>query len=151
MSLYDSLTGIQNRNAFEEIIVNLSDSRYVGLFNIHGFMNYNKLLGFDRGNLILKDLANALVNVDPDNIQVFRYYSDKFLFVFSTSNTLDTMKLVDNIYSMLISTNFQGITLSAYTGICDMGNFSLLSDQTEIISALEVASSMAKNISKLRL
>ncbi len=144
MALYDELTGIPNRSAFERDLDSISKPVYVGLFNIYGFMNYNKLLGFDRGDLILKDLANTLVYLNSENVSVYRYYSDKFLMIFPTDKHSFVVEMIENIYKKLESTTFHGITLQAYTGfsICD----EMVKTQTtsEILTALEIASSIAK-------
>lgn len=144
MALYDELTGIPNRSAFERDLDSINKPVYVGLFNIYGFMNYNKLLGFDRGDMILKDLAKTLVYLNSENVSVYRYYSDKFLMIFPTDKHSFVVDMIENIYKKLESTTFHGITLQAYTGFSICEEAVKTQSTSEILTALEIASSIAK-------
>ncbi len=144
MALYDELTGIPNRTAFERDLACYSQPTYVGLFNVHGFMNYNKLFGFDRGDKILEELAETLVYINSENASVYRYYSDKFLIIFPLDSKKHVVKTLKRIYTTLESTSFHGITLQAYTGIALYDRTEIQPGTSAVLTALEIASSIAK-------
>lgn len=147
MALRDDITGIPNRLAFEQRLSEQRSPVYLGLLNIHGFMNFNNLLGFDRGNLILRDISKALDSAGSDKFSVFRHYADKFLILFNSDNLPDTLQLIQTITDLISNSNFQGVHLNAYFGINYFSNENApftRSTCSDVIGALEIASSMAK-------
>lgn len=146
----DDVVGIPNRYAFEEALSGKSAPCYVGLLNIRDFMNYNKLLGFDRGNQILKELAKKLRTIDADNTDVFRYYSDKFMIIFKTDHFMEATRSALKIQSCIESMKFQGVAIRTYMGLYYLNSEELKTSEnccTNLYGALETASSMARSSS----
>ncbi len=76
---HDSLTDLPNRNAAKQ----LHGRRAVGsvaLIDIDGFRFINEVYGYDRGDVVIKTLADRLRSL-PD-IRCARYGSDEFLVMF---------------------------------------------------------------------
>lgn len=144
----DDVIGIPNRIAFERDILMREESCYVGLLNIHDFMGYNKLLGFDRGNEILIELAGLLNKECSEKIALYRYYSDKFLIIFNSSNNEEVTDIFKNIQSTIEDGSFSGLKIRVYMGLYFLSSKEILSTQNcciNLYGELETAALMAKS------
>jgi diguanylate cyclase (GGDEF)-like protein len=85
----DDLTGLANRRALEHLASNprqLRDHYRVLLGDLAGFKKVNDQLGHSVGDILLRDVARALIReVRPsDAARVFRYGGDEFVIVLAT-------------------------------------------------------------------
>ena len=143
----DDVIGIPNRIAFERDILMREESCYIGLLNIHDFMGYNKLLGFDRGNEILIELAEILNKECSERISLYRYYSDKFLIIFNSSNNEEVTDIFKNIQSTIEDGSFSGLKIRVYLGIYFLSKQEILATENcciNLYGELETAALMAK-------
>ncbi|MCF7924003.1 MAG: diguanylate cyclase [Candidatus Izimaplasma sp.] len=85
LSNFDSMTGLNNRNYIENILDKTIETKNVGVFSldINGLKINNDYLGHERGDFLLKTLANKLKNVfrDIPNKEIARIGGDEFLVI----------------------------------------------------------------------
>jgi diguanylate cyclase (GGDEF)-like protein len=109
-SKYDTLTGLMNRNSFNEILRNNQSSVFI-LLNIDNFKDLNDFYGFDVGDVILYKIANRLklfvTEFFPTDTKIFRLGGDDFgILVGTKSNTIAFNSLVLNFLNKISETNF---------------------------------------------
>ena len=86
----DYLTGVYNRR----IMNNIKDYSVVVICDIDDFKNINDTYGHDIGDLVLKVVANILINIVMHDGVVCRYGGDEFFVMFKTcSKGLATRKI----------------------------------------------------------
>ena len=93
LSLFDSLTGVYNRNYFEQEMARMESSRYnpVGLIicDVDGLKLYNDSLGHDAGDKLLKSIAAIIKDCFRHNDVVARVGGDEFAILMpETESTL---------------------------------------------------------------
>lgn len=147
LAFTDDVTGIPNRIALEKDLLSSKDSIYLCMFNIVNFMGYNALLGFYRGNELLREIASLVSSVLPPDVFLYRYYSDKFILRFSNHSAAKTLQILLSVREVFQKNSFQGISLDAYFGLyllepLELGKEDSILDST--IHALELSSSFAK-------
>ncbi len=102
----DTLTGLLNRRAFDEIIdkyVKQYESKKADfvmiLADIDKFKQINDRYGHDIGDLVLKDVGNRISKVIENNSVAFRYGGDEFIILhqFKRSSEIDSIRHELNI------------------------------------------------------
>lgn len=85
---YDKLTGLYNRNHFQQILRQFNDHKplkanhyAVCVINLDRFKSINESFGQDVGDQLLKDLAARLSNLSDPIRQVARLASDEFALI----------------------------------------------------------------------
>ncbi len=85
LSNFDSMTGLNNRNYIEHILENIKDTKDIAVFSldINGLKINNDYLGHERGDYLLKTLADNLKKVfgDISNKEIARIGGDEFLVI----------------------------------------------------------------------
>ena len=78
---HDLLTGLFNRNAAEDFLTDLTESRNgtVAIINVKKFKMLNDTIGYKHGDSILIELANRLVSYNSEKTLVARLVGDEFL------------------------------------------------------------------------
>lgn len=109
-SKYDTLTGLMNRNSFNEIIKKNEKAVFI-LLNIDNFKDLNDFYGFDVGDVILYKVANRLklfvTEFFPKETKIFRLGGDDFgILVNTQSKTIAFNSLVLNFLNKISETNF---------------------------------------------
>jgi len=91
-AIHDPLTGLYNRNYFDQIIQKVTEKASSGkhsvgivMIDIDRFKLVNDRLGHQRGDDILKMVANALRTVLRKEDAIFRYGGDEFLAILHQS------------------------------------------------------------------
>lgn len=143
--LVDSLTGLMNRNAFnDELEITLDTSRYenktasIILIDIDNMKNINDALGIKEGDNIIKLVSKTLQHFQRDNIKIFRYGDDEFIVLVSSLNSIDGVATIaDSIYDA-----FQTNQINASAGIA------IFPDDTELKDELMSFSDMALHYAK---
>lgn len=86
---HDSLTGLPNREFFDERINAIlpgaresGEKIVVGILNLVRFRSINQAYGFNRGDEALRQVARRLETVAYGNDMVARFHGDEFLFFF---------------------------------------------------------------------
>lgn len=84
LAITDPLTGLYNRNKFNEVIEEERD-KIIVLVNIDNFDNINMSYGYYNGDMILKKFAEFFQRNRPDNAVAFRLGHDEFVYIFYSS------------------------------------------------------------------
>jgi len=83
MLYYDILTGLKNRNCYEQELKNyLNDKEARGsviCINIQKFKVFNEIFGHDFGDKVLKEFAVILNTYLPQSLGIYRIEADHFL------------------------------------------------------------------------
>lgn len=78
----DPVTGVYNRNYFEEQLCSMSNVAAVTMLDIEDFHRINERYGFQMGNRVLRAVADALLSCVRQSDIVIRYREDEFMLVF---------------------------------------------------------------------
>ncbi len=79
----DTLSEVYNQNYLDVVLANNNHNaeyKYMEIFLINGFSNYNKKYGWENGNILLKEFANTLNEKLQDNL-IFRIFGDDFIVI----------------------------------------------------------------------
>ncbi len=81
---YDFLTGVRNRNAYDQKREKLNNSRTYGLviFDINGLKTINDQLGHKQGDKLISEAAGVLVDTFWGYGKIYRIGGDEFALVF---------------------------------------------------------------------
>lgn len=93
----DLLTGLYNRNLFQDIIQSyIRDSKSYGLImlDINGLKYINDHFGHEEGDRIIREAADAIRDSVRDSDLVFRFGGDEFLIL--TSYQESVLKMIKN-------------------------------------------------------
>ena len=109
-SKYDTLTGLMNRNSFNDIIKKNEKAVFI-LLNIDNFKDLNDFYGFDVGDVILYKVANRLklfvTEFFPKETKIFRLGGDDFgILVNTQSKAIAFNSLILNFLNKISETNF---------------------------------------------
>lgn len=98
---YDVLTGLSNRyrmnSIFEQLLKvehNSTTEFSIGILDIDNFKKVNDTYGHNVGDLILKNVADVLHDVEKDNIYACRWGGEEFLLLVTGNNSLETAKIL---------------------------------------------------------
>lgn len=106
---YDSLTGLANRNLFQDRLQQAfyrsernHESISVFFLDVDGFKDINDTLGHDIGDLLLQQVAERLLNVLRRNDTVARFGGDEFVILLGVNDDNNTTsyvasKIIDTI------------------------------------------------------
>lgn len=105
---HDDVTGIYNRRYFLEQaskIYNTCKDKYdILVTNFEGFRVVNEMLGVDGGNIILKQVGNALTAIDNKiGIIYGRMEGDKFAILIKSAKLPDGLKLIKESIDKIIN------------------------------------------------
>lgn len=124
LSLFDSLTGLYNRNYFEQEMSRLESGRHnpVGILicDVDGLKLYNDSLGHEAGDRLLKDIGAVISNCFRDSDVVARVGGDEFAVLLPASDR----KKVESISRRLraavehYNAEHQSLPVSISVGYC---------------------------------
>jgi len=123
----DSLTDLYNQSYLDVVLVrNSFDKRYSTLymFKLRNFSEYNKKMGWKKGDEILKNIASILKTCS-DEPELFRVFGDDFVLLDNENcNTLQIRKTIDSI-------------LEVYGVRCEFKSFNLLENNITNVNDIE--------------
>ena len=106
----DPLTGLLNRRAMENALKREfnREKRYkrmlsVVFIDLDDFKSVNDIYGHDRGDELLKYVANQLFNISRDTDVVARFAGDEFIFILPEASAASTKTLMNRLKSYFIS------------------------------------------------
>jgi|GEM_PF-2387062 len=109
VSLYDSLTGLSNHRALQDILhqelaTGMAQSLPVSviMLDIDYFRRFNEEYGHDIGDLVLKLVANATTRYLREGDYATRYGGEEFLLVFPGADSSYTGKIAEQIRQCII-------------------------------------------------
>jgi len=123
---HDQLTGLFNREKFNEIFLKeiKRDKRYdnalsVIIFDMDNFKSINKEFGRDKGDEVLRDIAQIIINNVREHDIVVRWAGEKFLILLPQTEVKGANKVAEKIRENIIEHKFFDIdkTLTASFGI----------------------------------
>lgn len=128
MAMYDSLTGLANRNLLlEELEQTLSavhqspskatDQTALLLVDCDRFAAINDTLGHSLGDQLLAEIANRIVGVVPHNSLVSRLGGDEFAVLAQSSNIHALVKTLQKAFAVPISLDGYEVTINPSIGI----------------------------------
>ncbi len=104
LSNYDNMTGLHNRNYIENYLQSLKkeDNYSVVSLDLNGLKANNDYLGHERGDYLLKELANNIkaVMVDYKNKEMARIGGDEFIVVLIDEDEKTLNKIKDDIIKL---------------------------------------------------
>ncbi|GGA71296.1 EAL domain-containing protein [Ornithinibacillus halotolerans] len=125
-SYHDQLTGLRNRWYLNEEINNWLEKhsenhRMAVLFmDINRFKTINDTLGHTVGDMIIKSVAKRFLNYLPDEVELYRFGGDEFIFVMKNC-TIDEIEDLTNMINRLLANPFlakgEKVYLTASIGI----------------------------------
>ena len=123
---YDGLTNLINRKAFEHKVKEVlqqceknKDCFTIMLIDINRFRFINNSLGYEIGDLILKEVANRLMNAFGEKTIVSRLGADKFLALFKDIKHIEAAKEIIRDIKKLFDKpiNMEGFELYITTSV----------------------------------
>jgi len=98
---FDNLTALPNRRLFIKDIEKLLKNKemfYLGFGDLDNFKNLNDILGHSIGDEYLKDISKRLKLIINDELKIYRWGGDEFIFLMYTKTRKETKKLINTIY-----------------------------------------------------
>lgn len=154
-SLFDTLTGVRNRRAFDKTIDSLMESGqpfYLALLDIDDFKQVNDTYGHGTGDIVLKIFSqDGLLTINEKVGQVFRYGGEEFAVLFNTNDLTTITTVLNNWRISIEQRNWREeqlkVTFSAGLGQWRNGTKDELIDRVD--SALYEAKRNGKNQIKI--
>lgn len=101
---YDSLTALPNRRLFVEetnTLIQNKQSFYLGFGDLDNFKNINDVLGHSIGDEYLLFLSDKFKNLVTDELKIYRWGGDEFMFIFIKENQDQVVESIDKIFDIL--------------------------------------------------
>jgi diguanylate cyclase (GGDEF)-like protein/PAS domain S-box-containing protein len=115
IAYHDDLTGLPNRRSLSkrvenEISTGLRNNKEFALFffDINRFKNINDSLGHKVGDMLLKELANRLRQVDIQTESFYRLNGDEFVYI------LDDVTLIDDMAERILEVFKESFVFEEY-------------------------------------
>ena len=120
ISRRDRLTGVYNRNYYEERLNEIMKEENLPLSIIMGDCNGLKALndnyGHAQGDLLLIETANLLTSIVNENCEVFRIGGDEFVILCPNTNEEKCKCIIEEIYEKSKSKKVNGLPVSISMG-----------------------------------
>lgn len=100
---YDNLTELPNRMLFKEETQALIYNRtpfFLGFGDLDNFKNINDVLGHSVGDQYLSFVASHLMVLLSDNLKIYRWGGDEFIFVFMNTTKDELEQVMENIFKI---------------------------------------------------
>lgn len=131
LSFHDQLTGLYNRNYFEEISAQVTRSQYesVGMIvcDLDGLKLVNDTLGHQHGDKVLKAVAKVLKQCFHKDDIVARIGGDEFIVLLADISKKEIEEAKQKIYSQIYNFNLENIDieLTVSVGVAVSENMSI--------------------------
>lgn len=143
LSQTDDLTGLLNRRAFGNIVIEY-EKQYqdkktdfvVFMIDLDSFKDVNDRYGHEYGNLVLKAVAKSLTMAAADNSIVFRYGGDEFIIIHQLQADSDIETIGQRISRLVdVPRNIDGNNISIKASY----GSAVYSETLSVMSLLELA------------
>lgn len=143
LSQTDDLTGVLNRRAYNEIVLQYEEQYkqnhtdfVLYMIDLDDFKNINDGYGHEYGNLVLQSICKSLTVAASDNCVLFRYGGDEFV-VLHQLQSEDEIELLQKRFIRAVDgpRNLDGAKFSIKTSI----GHALYSETTSLLSLIELA------------
>ncbi|MDG5786814.1 EAL domain-containing protein [Evansella sp. AB-P1] len=159
MIVLDTLTGLPNRDKFEQDIAkemnkiqtdSVTNRFAIYFIDLDRFKYYNDTLGHLTGDCLLQEIARALRSLQDDRIKVYRYGGDEFSIIFRQISSEDEIQAVAteilNIFQSPFFVKGNELFLTTSIGVSHFPSLGKTYD--EIIHQGEMAKQYAKEQGK---
>lgn len=143
LSQTDDLTGVLNRRAYNEIVLQYEEQYkqnhtdfVLYMIDLDDFKTVNDDYGHEYGNLVLQSICKSLTIAASDNCVLFRYGGDEFV-VLHQLQSEDEIKLLQKRFIRAVDgpRNLDGAKFSVKTSV----GHALYSETTSLLSLIELA------------
>ena len=100
---YDVLSGLPNRMLFEEQTTKLINQQVpflLGFGDLDNFKNINDVLGHSVGDQYLSFVTSHLSELISDNLRIYRWGGDEFIFIFLDTDKNHLSKTMEHIFEI---------------------------------------------------
>lgn len=120
-SFRDPVTGLYNRQFFENEIKKIDQDKNLPISIIYGDLNglklINDILGHEKGDELLKKSSEVLTRVCRDDDVVARIGGDEFIIILKNTGPNDAKKIIERIKSEIVHEKIAGIKGSISLGM----------------------------------
>ena len=98
---YDNLTGLPNRRKLStdiEAAIKRNIPFFLGFGDLDNFKNLNDILGHSVGDNYLRDISDRFHRITNEQLTIYRWGGDEFIFFFNCTNKDETIKLLELVY-----------------------------------------------------
>ena len=143
LSQTDDLTGVLNRRAYNEIVLQYEEQYkqnhtdfVLYMIDLDDFKTVNDNYGHEYGNLVLQSICKSLTVAASDNCVLFRYGGDEFV-VLHQLQSEDEIELLQKRFIRAVDgpRNIDGAKFSVKASI----GHALYSETTSLLSLIELA------------
>lgn len=143
LSQTDDLTGVLNRRAYNEIVLQYEEQYkqnhtdfVLYMIDLDDFKTINDDYGHEYGNLVLQSICKSLTIAASDNCVLFRYGGDEFV-VLHQLQSEDEIELLQKRFIRAVDgpRNLDGAKFSVKTSV----GHALYSETTSLLSLIELA------------
>ena len=143
LSQTDDLTGVLNRRAYNEIVLQYEEQYkqnhtdfVLYMIDLDDFKTVNDDYGHEYGNLVLQSICKSLTVAASDNCVLFRYGGDEFV-VLHQLQSEDEIELLQKRFIRAVDgpRNLDGAKFSVKTSV----GHALYSETTSLLSLIELA------------
>ena len=126
-NIHDKLTGVYNRDFYEDIILHLvSKPEQIPLSliisDVNGLKLINDTLGHKQGDELIKKVANLLASICRKDDLVVRWGGDEFLLILPSTNYGSAKEIAARIRATLALSPPEPIPLSMAIGVATLAN-----------------------------
>ena len=143
LSQTDELTGVLNRRAYTEIVLQYEEQYkqnhtdfVLYMIDLDDFKTVNDDYGHEYGNLVLQSICKSLTVAASDNCVLFRYGGDEFVILHQLQSE-DEIELLQKRFIRAVDSprNLDGAKFSVKASI----GHALYSETTSLLSLIELA------------
>ena len=143
LSQTDELTGVLNRRAYTEIVLQYEEQYkqnhtdfVLYMIDLDDFKTVNDDYGHEYGNLVLQSICKSLTVAASDNCVLFRYGGDEFVILHQLQSE-DEIELLQKRFKRAVDgpRNIDGAKFSVKASI----GHALYSETTSLLSLIELA------------
>lgn len=153
LAFHDALTNLPNRRQFQKILeetLKQGNPCAVMLLDVDNFKTINDTLGHRYGDMLLQEIANRLVELDPKQLLVSRFGGDEFLMLVKQANHIavvnEMMKAIHRVLYFPYQLEKQELYMQFTMGISLFPNDGQTMD--EMIMNADTALNRAKRTGK---
>lgn len=121
LAYYDSLTGVYNRNSYEEKLDKIrqddnSENIFVIFFDIDGLRDINNQYGHSAGDEAIKTVAKCIIVALKGKGDVYRIGGDEFVCIAECDLKQELMEFENMLYEKAKSLNYALTVSTGYSG-----------------------------------
>jgi diguanylate cyclase (GGDEF)-like protein/PAS domain S-box-containing protein len=120
LSFRDQLTGLYNRQYFDQYLIDLEDEGYLPIsiimLDVNGLKLTNDAFGLLVGDQLLMRVSEIILELCPENAVIARIGGDEFAIVIKDMTNKESEGLVDRIYERVSDEKVENVIVSVSIG-----------------------------------